>query len=233
VEGRLNVFIAAAVLVAGCGGSSHKTKTTAAPKPPARIWPRPVESAQQAAERIGRADRQRDCSSPRQLMAVPKGSRILCGALLRSIDFPPRPNVKTFGSAAIVEQADGGHAILALDSDRRYKIANTFGAPGLPPVPVEMADEWMARTVAAIRRDSCDEIFALSISPTGDKRFCSAPEVRQLHAALDRAYTASPTPLGGDGRFAFYGLRVKPYYYTLIFVADRRDTYAFVTSIRA
>jgi hypothetical protein len=155
-----------------------------------------------------------------------------CARLLPYLAFPAESDVEAFGSGAVVRRADGGYAILALDGDRRFKAVLTRGAD-VPPAPIAKADEYMAYSVAAIRRDACDEIVTNGLVYPNEKRSCRASAIRHLHAALDRAYTASPKRLGGDGRFAFYGIRVKPHYYTLVFMATSRDTYTLVASVEA
>ena len=154
--------------------------------------------------------------------------------LLPDIEPALPPEVKTYGSGAVVRNADGGSTILALDSDRRFKFVTSFADPDPPTSPLKDADESMSRVIGAIRRDSCPDIttWSLTFSNLRGKRFCGARPIRELHAALDREYTASPTALGGDGTFAFYGLWVKPHYFTLVFLASEKGPYWFVTSVR-
>jgi hypothetical protein len=237
----------ASALASGCGGNDDKAAKTApgtsSKKAPAvtapRTGPRPAESAQEAADRIARAVRSRDCSSPDELFVFDEVTPALCRQLLPGTNPAPGQSAKAYGSAAIVRRADGGRTILALDSDRRYKFVTTFGPSDFPVIPVKKADEAMAWEVGAIRRGNCDDIvrLALTYSNGGSgKKFCALKPVRQLHAALNRHYTASPKPLGGDGTFAFYGLSAKPHYYTLVFTAYKTrgwSGYLFVTSIRA
>src|SRR4051812_6870242 len=97
-----------------------------------------------------------------------------------------------------------------------------FSKPDLPTAPLKNADESMSRVVGAIRRDSCEDLLPFSLGK--GKKYCAGSPIRQLHTALDRAYTASPKLLGGDGRYAFYGLKVKPYYFTLVFLASKNGS---------
>jgi hypothetical protein len=240
---RLVLSVLAVAAIVGCGddegsetggstsGGAATSATTTAAKPAAHGELRPAEPAELEVARLARAVRSDDCSAPDELFIGPTGSPRLCHRLLPRIGPKLPPEVKTYGSGAVVTNANGGHSILALDSDRRFKFAVAFTAPHPPRVPVKVADESMAAAVGAIRRDNCDDILKWAYS--GVKRFCASPEIRQLHAALDRAYTASPTALGGDGTFAFYGLRVKPHYFTLVFLASPNGSYFFVTSVRA
>jgi hypothetical protein len=239
-------MLAVVALLPGCGGGDERAKTSAQTAPrkapgatAARIGPRPVETAQQAADRIATAIRRRDCSSPDELFAFGEVTPGVCRTLLAGIAPAPRPNTKAYGSAAMVQRADGGRTILALDRDRRFKFVTTFGPSDFPVVPIGKADEAMSWEIGAIRRDNCPDIvrLALTYSNGGSgKKFCALKPVRQLHTALERHYTASPKLLGGDGSFAFYGLSAKPHYYTLVFAAYKArgwSGYLFVTSIQA
>jgi hypothetical protein len=244
--GRATAIIAC-ILLAGCGGEDKKTgtadrtapaPTSPAPTKPAQVGPRPAEPAKQAAERVAEAVEKNDCSQPNKLFVFDEVTRSLCKQLLPGVE-PAQPiQIKAYGSGALMQTADGGRAILMLDSDRRYKVVTSFGGSlDIPTVPAQKADEAMSFVVGAIRRDDCGDIVRLSLTYSNGgsgKKFCALKPVRQLHAALDKHYTASPKPLGGDGNFAFYGLEAKPHYYTLLFIADRTgSTYLFVTAAEA
>jgi hypothetical protein len=242
------LVLAVAALLAGCGDDKQSEKTAAetsttpaAPKAPTSTTPasaglRPAEPAEKAVARIAKAAQAGDCSAPGELFGAHSGiTPKICKRLIPTVSPVVPPEVKTYGSGAVGKSTDGGSFILALDSDRRFKWVTSFGDPRLPKAPLKNADEVMAAVVSAIRRDSCPEItqFSLTYSNGGSgKKFCALRPVRQLHAALDRAPSASPKPLGGDGTFAFYGLKVKPHYYTLIFFASKNGSYFFVTSMR-
>lgn len=240
--GRATAVIAC-VLLAGCGDEDKRTatvNTTAPPttathaQKPANTGPRPAETAQQAADRIAKAVRTNDCRSPRDVFGVGVTTAI-CRKLLPDIKPAPVPNAKAYGTGAVVKQADGGYTILALDHDRRFKVATSFGGSvRVATQPPQGANDTMQQVVGAIRRDSCDDLryLVLTFGKGGLKKFCALRPVRKLHAALNRHFTATPKRLGGDGHFAFYGLADGPRYYTLIFIADKR-TYLFVTSVEA
>jgi hypothetical protein len=246
MRGRLSALsllcgLLAAGALSGCGDAGTKgaeTNDAATSTGPARVkvGPQPAESGEQAVERIAEAVRNGDCSAPKDIFGPSGVTSAICEELLPKLDPASPPDVKTYGSGAVVKNADGGSTILALDSDRRYKVVTSFGASKMPTVPLKEADAVMGFVVGAIRRDSCDDLlrFALTYSNGGGgKKFCALRPIRQLHRALDRDYTAAPTALGGDGTFAFYGLEVKPYYFTMLFLAAPNDTYFFVTSVRA
>jgi hypothetical protein len=243
------LLLAIAALLAGCGGDKEtndraaETSTTpAAPKAPttttaASAGLKPAEAPEQAVARIAEAAQAGDCSAPAELFGAHSGiTPKICRRLLPTVTPLVPPEVKAYGSGAVGKSTDGGRFILALDRDRRFKWVTSFGEPRLPKAPLKNADEVMAIVVSAIRADNCDDLtkYSLTYSNGGSgKKFCALKPVRELHSALNRAYTASPKPLGGDGTFAFYGLRVKPHYYTLIFFASSNGSYYFVTSARA
>jgi hypothetical protein len=231
-----------AIALAGCGSDGgDKTATTSTPaKPPAttpaRGTPRPAEPAELAVARLAKARRAGDCSAPAKLFGHPEITPKDCKRLLPTINLVLPPDVKTYGSGAVATDTDGGKAILALDSDRRFKYVTSFSPSYLAKAPAKNADEVMSAVVSAIRSGDCHQIttYSLTYSNGGSgKQFCALEPVRQLHAALNRAYTASPTRLGGDGTFVFYGLKVKPHYFTLLFLASKNGSFYFVTSARA
>jgi hypothetical protein len=236
-----------AVLPLGCGGGDdgksqtggQRAATTTAPQRAAttraHVGPRPAEPAELEVTRLARAAQSGDCSAldeifPKESGMTPK----ICRSLLPTIEPALPPQVKTYGSGAVVTNRDGGTSILALDSDRRFKFVTSFSGQG-PKAPVKNADDSMSYIVGAIRRGDCPVInrFSLTFDNIRGKKFCATQAIRQLHAALDRDYTASPSALGGDGSFASYGLDVKPHYFTLVFLATENGAYVFVTSARA
>jgi hypothetical protein len=238
--------LACAALMLGCGDSGEKsaqntatatTATTATPAP-SRIGPRPAESPADAANRIAAAVRSGDCSSPADIFTEADTTPAQCKSLLTAIEPAAPPEVKTFGSGAVMKGADGGRVILALDRDRRFKVATSFDASfPLEVVPAKKADDVMSYVLAAMRNGDCRTVlqYSLTFSNGGSgKQFCNSQQVRQLRNALNKDTGASPAPLGGDGSFAFYGLQAKGSgYYTIMFIATRGGTYAFVTSVRA
>jgi hypothetical protein len=231
--------------LAGCGGDDGTDSTpakasssaTTAQSPttttPASVAPKPAERAEEAVARLAKAAQADDCSHPADLF--PSDAKVgagLCHHVLEGLAVALPPEVKTYGSGAVVQNADnGGSTLLALDNDRRFKFLVAFFNPHLPKAPAKNADEVMSRVVGAIRRDSCDDLLEFALGR--GQKFCAQKPIRQLHAALDRAYTASPKALGGDGSFAFYGLRVKDDYFTIVFLAAKNGSYYFVTSQRA
>jgi hypothetical protein len=252
IDGRLLIpalLATVAALVGGCGGddgggdsgaatTSRSTATTAPAPKPALKGPRPAEPAEQAVTRLAKAAAAGDCSAPEKLFGTHSGiTPALCKKLLPTVDLAVPPEVKTYGSGAVAGTNDGGSAILALDSDRRFKFVTSFAADlNLPKAPVKNAAATMTAVVGAIRRDSCREIvrYSLTYSNGGSgNKFCALRPIRDLHTALNRAYSASPKLLGGDRTFAFYGLDVKPHHYTLVFLASKNGSYYFVTSARA
>jgi hypothetical protein len=219
-----------ALAVAGCGGGESKSPA-AAVTTPAGVTPKPAEPAATAVARLASAARAGDCSTRDELFDpdVPVTER-LCRGILAGLNPVVPPQVKTYGSGAVAKDFDGGHTVLALDDDGRFKFVISFSSPKLPTAPIKNADESMSRVVGAIRRDSCEDLLPYSLGK--GKKYCAGSPIRQLHAALDRAYTASPKLLGGDGRFVFYGLKVKPDYFTLVFLASTNGQFFFVTSAR-
>jgi hypothetical protein len=234
--------LACAALLLGCGDSGPKSAGSTAPTPttppPSRVGPRPVESASQAAQRIAVAARSGDCSSRGDIFTEAAVSLAECKDLLPAVEPAAAPDLKTFGSAAVMKAADGGRVILALDDDRRFKVVTSFSASfPFEVVPPKKADDVMSYVLAAMRNEDCRTVtqYSLTFSNGGTgKQFCNSKQVRQLHDALDKDTGASPTALGGDGSFAFYGLQAKGSgYYTIVFIASPGNTYAFVTSVKA
>src|SRR3954469_25497572 len=211
---------------AGCGGGESKSPA-AGVTTPAGVSPKPTEPATTAVARLASAARAGDCSARDKLFDpdTPVSER-LCRGILAGLNPVVPPQVKTYGSGVVAKNFDGGQTILALDHDGRFKFVIAFSKPDLPTAPLKNADESMSRVVGAIRRDSCEDLLPFSLGK--GKKYCAGTPIRQLHTALDRAYTASPKLLGGDGRYAFYGLKVKPYYFTLVFLASSNGQFFFV-----
>src|SRR3954447_2059898 len=220
-----------ALASSGCGGRDSKPPA-AGVTTPAGVSPKPTEPATTAVARLASVARAGDCSARDKLIDpdTPVSER-LCRGILAGLNPVVPPQVKTYGSGAVAKDFDGGHTVLALDDDGRFKFVISFSSPKLPTAPIKNADESMSRVVGAIRRDSCEDLLPFSLGK--GKKYCAGSPIRQLHTALDRAYTASPKLLGGDGRYAFYGLKVKPYYFTLVFLASKNGSWFFVTSARA
>jgi hypothetical protein len=232
---RVALTLVAVLVLAGCGGGGEESSdegTVRKPRP-AYGGPKPAETAEDAAARVGKAARADDCRSAGDILYGP-GATETCRKLLPHLEPAPNPAVKTYGSGAVVQNADGGTTILVLDRDRRFKVGFSFVGPPRAHLPLRVADEAMARTVGAVRRDNCDDIQRYSVRYTNIDRekSCGRPSLRALHRALDRNYTAEPTRLGGDGAHAFYGLSVEGEYFTLLFLATGGG-YAFVESYRA
>lgn len=220
-----------ALLMLGCGGSGGKSAT--AP----HVGPRPAESPSDAVNRIAAAVHSGDCSSPEEIFTTADVTPAQCRDLLPGFQPAPAPNVDAFGSGAVMKGADGSRVILALARDHRFKVATSFDASfPLEKATVSKADDVASYVLAAMRNEDCDHVlqYSLTFSNGGDgQKFCDSRQVRQLHDALTKD-AAAPVPLGGDGSFAFYGLSAKGSgYFTIVFIAMRDDTWAFVTSVKA
>ena len=235
--------------MAGCGGGSdegngEKLSSPAIPKggpgTAPRIKPRPkahglkpVERPELEVARLAKAVSVGDCDHLDSIFREGGMTTKICRKLIPAIRPVLPPQVKRFGSGAVVRNADGGRTILTLDRSRRFKYATSFSGGGEPPVvPVEQAVDAMGAVTAALRRDNCEDLvsWSLTYKQNTGRKFCASPQVRRLRKALQRDQDAEPRPLGGDGSFAFYALRVKPRgYFTLVFAADRSGTaYLFV-----
>lgn len=240
--GCVCALAACTALMTGCGGGGSDKRagpsgSTGAVESPRIRGPKPAETPEQAVARIAKAAIAGDCDHFRGIFRKEEMTKELCSKVLPDIEPVLPPEVKAFGSGAVVKNADGGTTILTLDHDRRFKQTFSFAGGGRDAhLPVEKAVDAMGFVTSAMRRDNCDDIVRISLTfrqITGDK-FCATPGVRRLSKAFQRDLDAEPELLGGDGTYAFYGVRVKPHrYFTLVFVAHPSGTYLFVAGDEA
>jgi hypothetical protein len=122
--------------------------------------------------------------------------------------------------------------VLALDRDRRYKLAFK-GPPGEDERTKVSPDEVANLAVSALRRDNCDELAEYAFVYEKKRRWCERKPITELAKQLADDWDAAPRRLGGASGQRFYGLPIKGGHYWTLVLTNMDHYYLYYDAFRA
>ena len=217
--------VALLLVGAGCGGGDGGDPKVRVPEGA----PEPVETAEEALERLQVEVEERRCERPRTIFHSsrhhffegPPGALAVCRSEFGFFPDLRGAVAKAHGTGAIASFPGGERpaVVLALDRDRRYRYvtgAQTGGVLGAD------ADRLAVAAIAAMARDDCPAFMkvvdAQGLSP---KDYCTGGWGRPLRRVLG-GRRPTPVRMGSSQGVAFYALRVDPRRYFTVMVEQSK-----------
>lgn len=231
----------ACLAVAGCGGDDEQTAGSASTPAagPASPAPEPKQDIQDFAKLLDTALTTPGCDGLDTKVNKPEegGISIVCPAddpkvAKASADYETT-GAESYGSAAVIdytsaEAPQGGTWELSLGSDGTWVI-DAGSITRTETVGSELDDRAafesvLERFLDSVRRDDCDGFFKYAVTASQDKPVACRDELPvydALATALKADPEAKPFFIGGNARYAFFGLETdkpKPAYRTVTVV---------------
>lgn len=191
--------------------------------------PKPAESIGTTIARISQALAIPGCNGKLRLVmhsAWGKLGKPGCTYLRKGLGTFKSPHGAIYGTAAEIDAGTGysepATTVLALDRDRRFHVVFVqfeYGSIGSKPNPAFDRNARLA--VAALRRADCSAFVKVAFRGFGlgggpETSVCPRLARNALHKALAADPGATPTKLGGNSLYAFYGLSAAGRYWTLV-----------------
>jgi hypothetical protein len=229
---RRQVLAAVAALVV-CGA--------AAAAGPA-FGPKPADSVPQVITRMKAALRAPGCNAQLKALfysgygAIPQSG---CDYLRKQLGKFQDVQGKAYGSGAIVDGYIGdstdnyAEAIFVLDKDRKYHLVfveeGSF-QPTTETLFMSQFDTSFRTGIHALRTGNCDEFMTvahLTLGIGGGKKadVCARIPASPLHKLLAAEPRAVTKRLGGSSSYAFYGVKFKHAYYTVVMAQQAPSIY--------
>jgi hypothetical protein len=205
---RVAAGLLAAAALQACGGAG-------AAKPP-RIGPDPVETPAAALKRFtpGACDHAGAVMHGLHDGAVATKA---CRKTLAGLDLHDA-DLEIFRSGGVAA-LPGATLALALDTDRRWKVA--FRGPSVEGGGDQgSADKLAAYAVSALRQENCHELTRYAFVYGGEDRWCARPRITGISADLIQNYGVKPRRLGGAKGLAFYGVVIPGGHYWTMVISD-------------
>lgn len=243
-RGRVPLLAAVAACLLGfAGGCGSSDK----PKPSKRAAPAPRNVDPVAAERISDviarfqgAATASNCEPVKGLMHSYYGaiSDVSCRAVQDELGDLSDARGATYKTGAVIDYDSRQKrvAILALDSDRRYRLALIEDVPGATVDsrlgPTARANA--AAVVRSLRAGDCDAFLRLVYRGTAlgmgtSEQICRRVSDVPFRRELVANTTAQPVLLGGNAHVAFFKLRTAPTsYYTMVMFRPRENSPAYL-----
>jgi hypothetical protein len=197
--------------------------------PAAAAGPKPADSVSSTIARIESALRIKGCNGQlRALLHSGYGATKArgCTYLRQGLGTFKSPHGLAYGSAAEIDAGTGysqpATVVLALDRDRRYRVAFIqfeYGSIGSKPNPA--FDRNVRMAMAALRRADCAAFVKVAFRKFGlgggpETSVCTRLPKNALHLALAADTAAKPVKLGGNSLYAFYGITANKRYWTIV-----------------
>lgn len=221
--------IALAGLSAACGGGGRTTATGPAPR---YVDPTPVEPIGDVVSRAQTAATASGCAAIRQLVHSMYGvlAESSCRSVKAELGAFQDPVGRAYRTGAVIDYSavTGRHRLmaLALDSDRRFKVAFIQDATGPSigtPRPAD-ADAAASAVIVSMQTGDCDTFLryvdrSMGLGTGGDQQVCRRVSLDPFRRDVAADRSARPVALGGNSQVAFYKVRTATgRYYTVIMV---------------
>ena len=223
----------AAIALAGTSAASGGGDRTTATRPaPRYVDPTPVEPVGDVVSRVQGAPTAPGCAAVRGLVHSMYGvlGDSSCRSVKAELGAFQDPVARAYRTGAVIDYSavTGRHRLmaLALDSDRRFKVAfiqDVAGASIGTPKPAD-ADAAASAVVVSMQTGDCDTFLryvdrGMGLGTGNDQQVCRrvSQDPFRREVAADRS--TRPVALGGNSQVAFYKVRTgSGRYYTMIMV---------------
>jgi hypothetical protein len=223
------VAVALVLIPTGCGGAEP---TTPGHPPPRYVDPTPAERIGDVVSRIQGAATSSGCAAGRQLVHSMYGwlTDSSCRSVKAELGAFQDPEGGAYRTGAVIDYSavTGRHRLmaLALDSDRKFKVAFIRDAAGPSigtPKPAD-ADAAASAAVVSMQTGDCDTFLryvdrSMGLGTGSDQQVCRRVSLDPFRRELVADRSARPVALGGNSQVAFYKVRTGTgRYYTMIMV---------------
>lgn len=231
------------VLAAGCALALCATATAAAP-----FGPKSAETAPQLVAKVKAALAAPGCNAKLQALfysgfgTIPQAG---CDYVRREFGNFEDPEAKVYGTGAVVDgyihsatSADNwGEGVFVLDKDRKFHLVFVEQGSFIQSTHTLFMKEFDTSFrigIHALRTGNCDEFMRVAHLTQGigaGKRadVCARVTGSSLHKLLAAEPRAVAKRLGGTSDYAFYGIKFKSGYYTVVMSQQPPSTKLYET----